>query len=106
MIENVNKNDPTEEDVVFLYKLTKGVCSQSYGYNVAKMAGIPRDILRTAYNAGHRFELQIESCRLLEAFMQQQKDPSKKQLTNDNVDQLAQYLSEIIIAQQPDFNEF
>ena len=28
-----------ENEVTFLYKLTEGVCSKSYGLNVAKIAG-------------------------------------------------------------------
>lgn len=99
-IENVNKDDPTEEDVIFLYKLKQGVCSQSYGYNVAKMAGIPRDILRDAYQAGHAFEIKVESSRLLDTFISGQKDSSLPSLSEDKLDQLADYLSEIIITRK------
>lgn len=98
-VENANKDDPTEEDVTFLYKLKDGVCSQSYGYNVAKMAGLPREIIRNAYKVGKAFELKVESCRLLDAFIQNRKDLSNQALTEEKMDQLAGYLSEIVIAQ-------
>ncbi|TRY78012.1 hypothetical protein TCAL_12766 [Tigriopus californicus] len=36
------------EDVVFLYQLKKGRCTESHGLNVAKLAGIPEDIIEKA----------------------------------------------------------
>ena len=80
--------------------MSEGVCNQSYGYNVAKMAGINRDILRTSYQAGHAFEVKVESCRLLDTFLKGQKDPFSAAFPEDKLDQLAQYLSEIIITQK------
>lgn len=41
--------DEERHDVLFLYKLQRGVCSKSYGMNVAAMAGVPvgeREIVR------------------------------------------------------------
>jgi DNA mismatch repair protein MutS len=35
-------------DIVFLYQVDPGPASQSYGIQVAKLAGVPRDVLRTA----------------------------------------------------------
>jgi len=35
-------------EVVFLYKLQRGGTDRSYGINVAKMAGLPRDVIRRA----------------------------------------------------------
>ena len=36
------------QEVTFLYKLTGGSCPESYGVNVAQLAGIPRPILVSA----------------------------------------------------------
>eukprot|EP00095_Tigriopus_kingsejongensis_P010525 maker-scaffold876_size86062-snap-gene-0.24 protein:Tk10525 transcript:maker-scaffold876_size86062-snap-gene-0.24-mRNA-1 annotation:"probable dna mismatch repair protein msh6-like" len=36
------------EDIVFLYKLKEGRCTESHGLNVAKMAGIPEGIIQRA----------------------------------------------------------
>lgn len=37
-----------KEDVVFLYKIAPGVCSRSYGIEVAKIAGVPAEVLTRA----------------------------------------------------------
>lgn len=49
MVENENDEDPTEECVTFLYKYTQGQCPKSYGFNAAKIAGVPTDIIRRGY---------------------------------------------------------
>lgn len=33
-----------EEDITFMYKMREGACPRSYGYNAAKLAGLPRSI--------------------------------------------------------------
>jgi DNA mismatch repair protein MSH6 len=55
MVENVDgvkkgfmKASVNEEDLVFLYKLMDGVCSDSHGVSVAKMAGVPEIIVEKA----------------------------------------------------------
>lgn len=37
--------DQESKKVVFLYKLEDGVCSESYGMNVARMAGVPEEVI-------------------------------------------------------------
>jgi DNA mismatch repair protein MutS len=37
-----------KEEVVFLYKLAPGVCNRSYGIEVAKLAGVPSEVLARA----------------------------------------------------------
>ncbi|KRY13697.1 DNA mismatch repair protein Msh6 [Trichinella patagoniensis] len=50
MVENESEGaDPTEENVVFLYKLAPGACPKSYGFNAAKLAGIHTDVIKKAY---------------------------------------------------------
>jgi DNA mismatch repair protein MSH6 len=36
--------DDEKREVVYLYKLTDGVCPRSYGMNVARMAGLPEEV--------------------------------------------------------------
>ncbi|CAB0010867.1 unnamed protein product [Nesidiocoris tenuis] len=36
-----------EETVTFLYRLAEGACPKSYGFNAARLAGIPSHIIRT-----------------------------------------------------------
>lgn len=50
MVENEGDNDdPTEETVTFLYKYTSGACPKSYGFNAAKLAGMPLSIIKRAH---------------------------------------------------------
>lgn len=50
MVEKNNDNDeddnydPCEENITFLYKLTGGACPKSYGFNAAKLAGLPLNV--------------------------------------------------------------
>lgn len=50
MVENDGDNDdPTQETVTFLYKYTDGTCPKSYGFNAAKLAGMPIGIIKRAH---------------------------------------------------------
>ncbi len=40
--------DRNEEDIVFLHKLVRGSCNQSYGIEVARLAGLPSEVLGRA----------------------------------------------------------
>lgn len=44
-----NDDDPTQETVTFLYKYSSGACPKSYGFNAAKLAGMPTSIIKRAY---------------------------------------------------------
>lgn len=39
-----------KDDIVFLYKLAEGVCDESFGVQVAKMAGLPKEVVSRARN--------------------------------------------------------
>ncbi|XP_059286680.1 DNA mismatch repair protein MSH7 isoform X1 [Lycium ferocissimum] len=43
---------PTEQELVFLYCLASGACPESYGMQVALMAGIPKIVVESASSAG------------------------------------------------------
>ncbi|GJQ69953.1 putative component of the post-replicative DNA mismatch repair system (MMR) [Trypoxylus dichotomus] len=45
-----------EQGVTFLYKLEPGVCSNSYGFNVAKLAGLPENIIQNALKIATKLE--------------------------------------------------
>ena len=55
---SVGRADPNDEDAVpdvaFLYKLTDGAAPSSYGVNVARLAGVPRNILCGALRSSER----------------------------------------------------
>jgi len=42
------KANEAKDEVMFLYKFQPGECPQSFGINVARMAGIPRGVLDRA----------------------------------------------------------
>ncbi|KAK4370225.1 hypothetical protein RND71_009700 [Anisodus tanguticus] len=45
-------SSPTEQELVFLYRLASGACPESYGMQVALMAGIPKTVVESASSAG------------------------------------------------------
>ena len=54
-------NEETDEDVLFLYKLTEGTAKNSFGTNVAKMAGISENIVKKAADLSDVLAIVIES---------------------------------------------
>uniref|UniRef100_A0A6P4DUP4 DNA mismatch repair protein n=1 Tax=Drosophila rhopaloa TaxID=1041015 RepID=A0A6P4DUP4_DRORH len=56
MVENEDNADPTRETVTFLYKYTAGACPKSYGFNAAKLAGMPQGIIKRAYELSKKVE--------------------------------------------------
>ena len=44
LVENENEDDPTQESITFLYKFIRGACPKSYGFNAAKLAGLPDSV--------------------------------------------------------------
>lgn len=50
-------DDPTQETVTFLYKYTDGACPKSYGFNAAKLAGMPASIIKRAYEVKEKNNL-------------------------------------------------
>ncbi|XP_062090746.1 DNA mismatch repair protein MSH7 [Humulus lupulus] len=47
------------EELVFLYQLTSGACPESYGLQVATMAGIPEKVVNAASKAGREMKKSI-----------------------------------------------
>ena len=45
-----------EEDVVFMYTVAPGPCSKSHGFNAAKMAGLPDDVISAGLKTAEDFE--------------------------------------------------
>lgn len=55
-IENIHVEvKEVESNVTFLYKIKKGPMNKSYGINVARLAGLPLEILNNAQNHLHTF---------------------------------------------------
>lgn len=53
-----------EESVTFLYKLTSGACPKSYGFNAARLAGLPASIARRGFAFAKKLERDMEHRRL------------------------------------------
>lgn len=54
--ESYSKGD---QDLVFLYRLASGACPESYGLQVAVMAGIPEMVVEAASQAGQLMKKSI-----------------------------------------------
>jgi DNA mismatch repair protein MSH6 len=52
-------------DVVFLYKFIRGVCSKSFGMNVARLAGLPSSLVSRAHTMSQHFEERLEKAHKL-----------------------------------------
>ncbi|KAF5208817.1 MutS domain V family protein [Clavispora lusitaniae] len=74
-------------EVIFLYKLVSGVVSNSYGLNVAKLAGIDDSIIQSAYNVSESMKRLIEKRSLLQLL---------SQMTPDNAAQILKEASSIV----------
>lgn len=55
MVEN-ECEDPSQENITFLYKFIKGACPKSYGFNAARLANIPDEIIQTGHRKAREFE--------------------------------------------------
>lgn len=60
MVENDENNDieseQTQETITFLYKFANGACPKSYGFNAARLAGMPVDIIKIGLQRAKEFE--------------------------------------------------
>jgi DNA mismatch repair protein MSH6 len=59
MLKPRNGGDGGEKELTFLYRLTSGACPESYGLQVATMAGLPRSIVERASAAGEMMRSKI-----------------------------------------------
>lgn len=58
MAEKEDDTEGGEETVTFLYKLAQGACPKSYGFNAARLAGIPSHISRVGNRRAKQVELE------------------------------------------------
>ncbi|XP_077191229.1 DNA mismatch repair protein Msh6 isoform X3 [Paroedura picta] len=63
MVEN-ETDDPSQETITFLYKFIKGACPKSYGFNAARLADIPEEIIQKGHKKARDFEKSTLSLRL------------------------------------------
>lgn len=60
MVEDDNTNElgteQVQESITFLYKFVNGACPKSYGFNAARLAGMPADIIKIGLQRAKEFE--------------------------------------------------
>ena len=60
IVENDNEEGPeTRNNITFSYTLGNGPCPKSFGVNVARLAGLPNDVLQKAKAASSLFEAEM-----------------------------------------------
>ncbi len=52
--------DTNKDKLIFLYKLIEGVCESSFGLNVARIAGLPLEIVKKAKIKSEEFEKDLK----------------------------------------------
>lgn len=55
-----NEEDPLQESILFLYKMTEGRCPKSYGFNAAKLAGLDRTIVARGIAVARQLEQEVK----------------------------------------------
>ncbi|GFO37513.1 DNA mismatch repair protein msh6 [Plakobranchus ocellatus] len=63
MVENDNEEDSSQETITFLYKFVKGACPKSYGFNAARLAHLPEEVIQCAVKKSREFEKSVNSCK-------------------------------------------
>ncbi|KAI6651057.1 DNA mismatch repair protein Msh6-like [Oopsacas minuta] len=58
-------DDKESESIIFLYKLAEGSCPKSYGFNVAKLAGINSEIISLAKKKADEMNRTAERLKAL-----------------------------------------
>ena len=60
IVEDDNEEGPeTKNNITFLYTLGDGPCPKSFGVNVARIAGLPDDVLQKAKAVSSHFEAEM-----------------------------------------------
>ncbi|GCB73724.1 hypothetical protein scyTo_0002805 [Scyliorhinus torazame] len=75
MVEN-ECEDPSQETITFLYKFIKGACPKSYGFNAARLANIPEEIIQKGHKKAKEFEKTTISFRLFKEMCFLVEDPN------------------------------
>lgn len=77
MVET-DEEDPSEETVTFLYKFIHGACPKSYGFNAAKLAGLPLQIVKAAREKTATLEKEEEKRQIFKKICNSEKCSSEE----------------------------
>ncbi|XP_014470347.1 PREDICTED: probable DNA mismatch repair protein Msh6 [Dinoponera quadriceps] len=67
MVETEEEEEVSQETVTFLYKLSEGACPKSYGFNAARLAGVPSVITKRAHEIARRMEQETNQKHIFSA---------------------------------------
>ncbi|XP_011703725.1 PREDICTED: probable DNA mismatch repair protein Msh6 [Wasmannia auropunctata] len=67
MVETEEEEEVSQETVTFLYKLSEGACPKSYGFNAARLAGVPSLITKRAHEIASRMEQETNHKHIFKA---------------------------------------
>ncbi|KAI5961024.1 MSH3 [Candida pseudojiufengensis] len=90
-VQNTTKDKDSFPEIIFLYNLVSGVINNSYGLNVAKLAGIPIDIINNAFKISEDLKHEIEISNNDEnyKFLKQLKDLlNSNDINNESINNL------------------
>ncbi|XP_071443543.1 DNA mismatch repair protein Msh6 [Hetaerina americana] len=65
--EDNDEEGEGQERVTFLYKFAPGACPKSYGFHVARLAGIPKSVITSALKAAKEMEIKANAKKLVRA---------------------------------------
>ena len=71
------------EDIIFLRKIIKGGADKSYGIQVAKLAGVPEDVLRRAYEIADQLTENDINAADISAASGKEKNTAEKESKNN-----------------------
>lgn len=82
MVENESE-DVSEESVTFLYKLAEGNCPKSYGFNAARLAGLPQSIISRAREVAKELERKARNRQIIFKLAHATSDSEKIAIVKD-----------------------
>jgi DNA mismatch repair protein MSH6 len=89
LVENGNvtsrSNEQDESTITFLYTLGDGVCPKSFGINVARLAGLPEDVLSNAKRISSEFEQEMNNDETTSRVVTARSAPSQKSQIADAI---------------------
>ncbi|XP_071337062.1 DNA mismatch repair protein Msh6 isoform X2 [Trachinotus anak] len=91
MVEN-ECEDPSQETITFLYKFITGACPKSYGFNAARLASLPEEVIQSGHRKAREFEKSTISLRLFKKLCQFAEDAT---LDNTHFASLVQMLNSL-----------
>ncbi|KAL0983852.1 hypothetical protein UPYG_G00133740 [Umbra pygmaea] len=75
MVENEGDEDPSQETITFLYKFIAGACPKSYGFNAARLANLPEEVIQSGHRKAKEFERSTISLRVFRKLCLYAEDP-------------------------------